>query len=362
MQPTDISLIRLINQQIVESKLKTAKEIVGWMGAVQAQDFNMVKWAIGIRLHNSTNTIIESAINAGEIIRTHLLRPTWHFVSANDIYWMLDLTGPHIKASMRFRDRELELTETVYAKSNSIFTKSLQGGKHLTREELVTELERANIATDDNRASHLLMRAELDGVICSGKIKNNRQSYALLSERVPKITTLNRDEALSQLALTYFTSHCPATLQDFIWWSGLSVADARHALEMVKPNFISETMNQQTYWLTHSFSIPKPDKDFVHLLPAFDEFIISYKDRTAVLPFENHNKAVSNNGIFKPIIVINGQVKGIWRRTIKKGKIILEIESFLELDETTNSQIEKASLSFENFMNKKIEIVQGIKL
>ncbi len=160
MNLTDIAKIRLISQQIAETKFKTVKDIVDWMGAMQAQDYAVAKWAIGVRLPNSTDQVIETAINNGEIIRTHLLRPTWHFVSADAIYWMLELTAPQIKASLKSRHKELELSETIFAKSNTIIEKALRGGKHLTREELMAELGKGKIATDDNRASHLLLRAE----------------------------------------------------------------------------------------------------------------------------------------------------------------------------------------------------------
>lgn len=357
MKQTDISNLRLINQQVITSKFKTAKEIVDWMGAMQAQDLNMAKWAIGVRLPNSTDKLIASAIDNGHIFRTHLLRPTWHFVSSDDICWMLELTAPQIKASMKSRDKELEITDIIYKKSNSTIEEALQGSNHLSREALVAELEQVNIATDNNRASHLLMRAELNGLICSGKIKNNKQTYALLRERVPITNSLTRDEALARLAQKYFTSHCPATLQDFVWWSGLGVTESRHALEMVKSNLVSEIIDQQTYWFTHSFAIPKLENDLVYLLPAFDEVIISYKDRTASLSFELNKKAVSNNGIFRPTILINGQVRGIWKRTIKKDKIILETEFFQQVSKETMNLVEIAANQYGDFMNKKVEMV-----
>ncbi len=356
MSPLHIPSLRLANQQITSSKFTTVKDIVSWMGAIQAQDFYMVRWALGIRIPDSTNESIEAAFNEGHILRTHLLRPTWHLVSSDDIYWMLNLNAPQIRASMRSRDRELGLTASVFEKSNSIFENALQGGKHLSREALLSHLENVNIATDSNRASHLLMHAELDGIICSGRIINNQQSYALLSARVPKTTILSREEAISSLAAKYFTSHGPATLYDFIWWSGLSVSEAKKALAMVKSNLVSETIDEQVYWFANTSAILTSDKDVVHLLPAYDEFLISYKDRTASLPFKNHSKAVSNNGIFKPIIVVNGQVVGIWRRTIKKDKIIMEIEPFQPQPKAITNLIMEAALRYGRFMDKKVEI------
>lgn len=357
----DIANIRLTSQQIAGTKFKTAKDMVGWMGAMQAQDYAMAKWAVGIRLSNSTEQVIQAAIDKGEIIRTHLLRPTWHLVSADDIYWMLELTVPQIKAALKSRHKELELSETIFTKSNKLIEKELTGGKHLTREELISKLEKTKIVTDNNRASHLLLRAELDGIVCSGATKGKTQTYALLAERVPKTKTLTRVEALAKLAQKYFSSHCPATLQDFVWWSGLSVKDARNALEMVKSDFISETIGSETYWLTHSFSKLKKDKTSVYLLPAFDEFIISYKDRGASLALVNNKKAISDNGIFRPVVVINGQVTGLWKRTIKKSKMIVEIEFLEPHNKTSKKLIEKAAEEFGHFWDKKIEVHHNIK-
>lgn len=355
MNFTDISYLRLINQQIITSKFENVKDTVGWMGAMQAQDYNMAKWAIGVRLPGFTDKAIESAIDEGEIIRMHLLRPTWHFVSSEDIYWMLDLTAPQIKNILKSRDKTLELDQNVYLKSNAIIENAMQGGKHLTREEIVAEIEKVGIATDNNRAYHLLLRAELDGIICSGKIKNNKQMYALLKDRVPKVKYLSREEALSLLAKRYFTSHGPATLQDFAWWSGLSLTDSKIGLEMAKSNLVSEIIDNKAYWFTDSYFIPKLANDSIYLLPAYDEFIISYRDRTASLPIEKNNKAVSNNGVFRPTIVINGQVAGIWKRTIKKEKIILETELFQPTNQAINRLLEEAVKPFENYMNKKVK-------
>jgi len=357
MTLTDISYSRLYSQQIAETKFKTAKEMVGWMGAMQAQDYAMVKWALGVRLPNSTDQLIESAIDKGEIIRTHLLRPTWHLVSADDIYWMLELSAPQIKAILKSRLRDLELTETVLSQTNTIIEKTLAGNNHLTREELAALFENAKIATNDNRLSHIMLQAEMEGIVCSGAIKNKKQTYALLPERVMKTKTLTREEALAKLAHRYFSSHAPATLQDFIWWSGLSVKDARNALEMIKPDFISETIDSETYWLTNSLSIPKKEKPAVYLLPAFDEFIISYRDRTASLVFENHKKAVSNNGIFRPVIVVNGQVTGLWKRTLKKDTVIIETDFFQPHDQTVIKLIEEKIKTFGSFLGKETSVI-----
>ena len=354
MNPTDIALLRLDRHQVAATKCGTAQEVVAWMGAMQAQDYAMAKWAVGVRLPGATDRTIEAAVGAGRIIRTHVLRPTWHFVSADDIYWMLELTAPHIKVGLKSRHKELGLDETVARKSNTVIVKALRGGKHLTREELAAELGKAKIPTDDNRASHLFMRAELDGIVCSGTTKGGKQTYALLEERVPKTKSVTQEEALAKLAHRYFVSHGPAALQDFVWWSGLPVRDARRALDMVKDRLSSETNQAQTLWFADGVSMT--GKKSVYLLPAFDEFIISYQDRSAALPFENHTKAVSNNGIFWPVVVVNGQVMGIWKRTIKKDTVTVETKFFQPPDKTIKGLIEKAAARYGDFLDKKTEI------
>jgi hypothetical protein len=353
----EISNIRLISQQIAAAKSDTAKEIVNWMGAMQAQDYAMSKWALGVRLPNTTDQIVENAIDNAEIIRTHLLRPTWHLVSSDDIYCFLELTSPRLKNTSKSRLKELELTEDILRKCYAIIEKELPNENHLTREELASLFGKAKIPTNDNRLSHIMFFAEMEGIVCSGATKGTKQTYALLSERVQKNCTLLKEESLAKLARKYFSSHCPASLQDFTWWSGLSVSDAKHALEMVKSEFISESVGLETYWLTNSFSIPKNETPTVHLLPAFDEFLISYKDRTASLLTENNKRTVSNNGIFYPIIVINGQVSGLWKRTIKKDTVTVEVKLFEPADPVIQHLINEKIETFGSFLGKEIKIV-----
>lgn len=353
MNLKDISRARLKNQHIAGSKFNRANEVVSWMGAMQAQDFNMALWALGVRTSNSSEKMIRSAINEAEIIRTHVLRPTWHFVSSNDINWMLDLSAPRIRTAMKSRDRELGLTENIFKKSRKILETVLSDDNHLTREEIISEFKRAKIPVDNNRASHLFVRAEIDQIICSGRLKGKKQTYALLSERVKQPTILKRDEALAELAKRYFTSHGPATLDDFNWWSGLIRSEAKQALEMAKPYFISETIGDKTYWFSDSNSYLKVDKNQLHLLPAFDEFLISYKDRSASIAEEDHKKAVSTNGIFRPVIVQDATVIGTWKRTINKEKVKLDIEFFNSANTSDNNRIEKIFSSYGEFIDKK---------
>ncbi|MDP4239393.1 MAG: winged helix DNA-binding domain-containing protein [Bacteroidota bacterium] len=354
MTLSEIATLRIRNQQIEGSEFQTVKELVSWMGAMQAQDFAMVKWAVGLRMPHSTEKIIDTAYNQGEIIRTHLMRPTWHLVAADDIYWMLELTAPRIKPLLKARDKQLELDELIYAKSNRMLEKVLANGQCLTREELVREYDRVHIRTDENRLSHLMLRAELDGVVCSGPLKATKLTYSLLCDRVPAGKVLTRDEALAELATRYFKSHSPATLRDFVWWSGLSVTDARKAMDMIR--FSSVAIGTDTYWLSNSFSNVPSGKPSIHLLPAYDEFLIGYTDRRAALATVHNKKAISENGIFRPVILVNGLVTGLWKRNTKKDMVKIETNHFQIHDEEILIAIDKESTRYGLFLNKKTEL------
>ncbi len=350
----EVAQWRLISQHVGGTELKTPAAVVSHMGAMQAQDFNMVKWAIGARLPGISEQKIEESFNSGEVIRTHLLRPTWHLVVPDDVSWLIELTAPRIKAVAKSRHTQLGIDNKLVATSNAAIEKALQGNRHLTREELMVELEGAGIKARNERLSHLMFCAELDGIVCSGEIRNKKQTYALLKERVPEIKKIDRDEALERLARKYFKSHYPASAPDFAWWSGLTLGDARRAIEMIRPGFNSEKIGEITYWFPDS-AIPLPAyKETVHLLPAFDEFIIAYTDRSASIVVEHHSKAVSTNGIFRPVVVINGLVKGIWKRTVKKDTVLIDLTLFHPVNKKEMRGIEKAAEKYGEYLGKKI--------
>jgi hypothetical protein len=353
---TDIAQSRLISQHIGGTELKTPAAVVSHMGAMQAQDFNMVKWAIGTRLPGVSEEQVEKSFNSGELIRTHLMRPTWHLIVPEDISWMLELTAPRIRSGARSRHKQLEIDDKLVVKSNTLIEKALNGNKHMTRDELMNVLENAGIKARNQRSSHLMFCAELDGIVCSGEIRNNEQTYALLRERVPELKRIDHDEALTRLARKYFTSHGPASVQDFKWWSGLSPGDCRRAIELIKSGFISDKSGEITYWFPDSTASVSWSAETVHLLPAFDEYIIAYKDRSASLVYEHHKKAVSNNGVFRPVVVINGLVKGIWKRTLKKDTALIQLSLFHRVNKKEMKGIEMAAERYGEFLRKKIAV------
>ncbi|MGE5124083.1 MAG: winged helix DNA-binding domain-containing protein [Acidobacteriaceae bacterium] len=353
-----IAISRLERQQLSGTEFTTPQEIVAWMGAMQAQDFGMAKWAIGARLPGSTDSLIEAAINLGKIIRTHVMRPTWHFVAAEDIYWMLDLTAANVKAAQSSRDRQLELTEEIYTRSNRKIENALGREGYLTRKELLRELQESGFAIDQNRSAHLLARAEAEKIICSGPIIKGKPSYALLSKMVPKKVNLSKEEALAMLARRYFSSHGPATLQDFSWWSGLAAADARHAIELVSGEINSESIDGRTYHTARNHKTGRPAGEKIHLLPTYDEYLVAYADRSASVDpkYNQHMNEISNRGMFWPIIVVNGQVEGIWKRSIKGDTIRINLFPFTDLNQAVISQVKQAAERYGSFFIKRVEV------
>lgn len=233
----EIASSRLIAQQIAFADFKEPSAVVAHLGAMQAQEFAMAKWAIGLRSPNLKETDIDIAFDSGQILRTHLLRPTWHFVTPGDIRWLLKLTAPRVNQADAFMYRQCSLDEATFKCSNDIIANSLQGGKHLTREELQTELGKSGIKADGFRLSYIMMRSELDSIICSGPRRGKQFTYALLEERVLPKKELTPPEALKELTLRYFTSRSPATIADFSYWSGLTIKDAKKGTDLSQSFF-----------------------------------------------------------------------------------------------------------------------------
>jgi hypothetical protein len=329
-----IAHMRLANQQIAGSALNDPVEVVRCLGAVQAQDFGAAKWAVGLRLPNADDASIEQAFNLGRILRTHVMRPTWHFVTPDDIRWMIDLTGPRVNKTLGPRYRRLGLDEEIFRKSREVMERELRDQALLTRDELVRGFLRSGINTDNLGIAHLLMRAELDGLICSGPRKGKQFTYALLDERAPGASRMSRDDALAELTRRYFTSHGPATIKDFVWWSGLKVRDAQAGLNLVGNELMREQFDGAQYWFTDGCAIERADANAVHLLPNFDEFIVGYTDRSAYWHESHEDADISrSNSLFNHTVIVDGRIAGTWTRTIKKTSVDVSVNLFHPLDE-----------------------------
>ena len=351
-----IAQLRLISQKLHKTTHSTPQEIVQHLGAMQAQDYAMAKWAVGSRC-DASEKAIEEAINSAQIIRTHILRPTWHFVSADDIYWMLDLSGPQVKRIVTSYVKKYGYNAKKLDQTNAAIQKILAGNNHLTREEIMQELSITKASGPDHLSGPIMMYAELDGLVCNGKMNGKQMTYALLEERVPKTQgRLTQEEGLIKLALRYFESHGPATLLDFSWWSGFSPTSCKNIINAIELQLNSITIEDQKYWFKNDISTEDDFRESIHFLPAFDEILISYKSREASILPEHQPKAFTNNGIFKPIILENSKVIGTWKRTIKKDHAKIETQFFNETENHKKAILFEAIKPFENYLGTKIQI------
>ncbi len=357
LQSRDIARLRLVNQQIAHTHFSQPEQLVQWMGCIQSQDFAGAKWAIGSRLNGITEVMIDRLFNEGKILRTHILRPTWHFVLPEDIDWIRRLTAPKIKAFNKVLYQKLGINERILTRSKDIIARALTGGQQRTREQLMQLLKKARINTDDIRSNFLMMDAELDGIICSGARQGKQFTYALLEERVPPQPQMSTEAAIAALAQRYFISRGPATLQDFAWWSGLTLSQAKAGIEMNQHQLASEVINGQAYWFSANLPIGSKPANAIHLLPAFDEYTVAYKDRSDVLKPAYH--AHCGNGIFKPVIVINGQITGIWKRTEKKKAVEITIQPCTTLSKQSQLQIRKTAQKYASFTGRELSGVEN---
>jgi hypothetical protein len=354
MTSLDIVHRRLFNQRLVGTAYEKPDEVVRWLGAVQAQEYAGAKWALALRMKGISDAALDQAFADGTILRTHVLRPTWHFVTPADIRWLLELTAPRVNAVNALYYRRLELDDALFAQSNAVLAKALQGGKQLTRSELASMLQRAGIITatgDRLRLTYLVMRAELDRVICSGALRGKQHTYALLDERAPQAEIFERDEALATLTRRYFTSHGPATLRDYTSWSGLSTSDARLGIEMVKSELVEEAIDGKAYWLSANTPTRKKASPIAHLLPAYDEYTVAYKDRSAILDPQYVERATYGIG---NVIVLDGQIVGTWKRTFEKDTVVVTLDAFTSLTEAENQAVAAAAQQYGAFLDMPV--------
>lgn len=354
----DIAQLRLHNQSIAQADATTPGAVVKQLGAVQAQDYLGALWALGLRTRQAVEADIEQAIANSELIRTWPMRGTLHFVAAGDVRWMLALLTPRIMARASRRHKQLELDEATFARSEALFAKALQDGQKLTRPEMMAVLEQGGISTQGQRGYHILGWAAQSGLICFGPRQGKQDTFVWLDDWVPEGKTLSRDEALAELAHRYFSGHGPATIHDFMWWSGLPAADARAGLAMVESQLSPEELDGQTYWFSSAEFASNVASPTAYLLPPFDEYLLGYKDRRVVLDPAHATKVVPGaNGMFKPIIVIDGRVVGIWKRTLRKNSVVIEPSPFSALNKAEERAFVEAAEQYGTFLKLPVAVM-----
>lgn len=350
----DLLRYRLSVQQLARHDFKQPEEVVSWLGAVQAQDYMGALWAIGMRTPASTEATIEQALADKKIVRTWPMRGTLHFVAAADVRWMLGLCTPKIIASQKARHKELELNEKVFTQSSKIFVKALSGNNCITRDGMYQLLEEHKISPSGQRGIHILLHLSQKGLLCFGPRTGKQQTFVLLDEWVPATKTPEREEALAKMTIRYFNSHGPATVQDFAWWAGFTLTDARLGITLAEKQLEQEILNGETYWYGTDTSAVRTIPKKVFLLPNYDEYIVAYKDRTALADMSGKKfKTILDNPIFKHTIIDNGQVIGNWRRTLQKEKVSMEIVSFGKLSVTQQAAIAATVKQYGRFLGKE---------
>lgn len=353
MNTSDLLNIRLYNQLLSSHNLKEPQEIVSYMGAMQSQALDLAKWAIGVRLENKTLKDVEEALNTGKVIRTHILRPTWHFVSAEDIHWMFDLSNPRLKPIYQSYARMRGVDEKFIYNTIPSLIKILEGNKHLTKQEITDNLAYQDIIINDiNVLNQVIHYAEMEGLVINGCQKGKQQSFTLFEEFVPRKQTLLKQEALERLARKYFISHSPATIHDFAWWSGLSLTECKQAVDFIKHDFVCETINGRVFWMKNDIKIPPTDNHSVLLLSPFDEFVVSYKDRSEIIEGIHYSKVMTKNGLFSPTVMLNGEIIGSWKKMTLKGATKVELSFFEKKNKKEQDLFKLEVKRVENFYSK----------
>lgn len=322
--------------------------------AVQSQDYAGAKWSVGQRTLNATDDAIDQAFNTGRVLRTHVLRPTWHFVTPDDIRWMLQLTASHVHALNGYYYRKLELDRALFRRGHQLLVKALEGGKHRTRGELAAALARGGITAGGPRLAYITMQAELEGLICSGPLRGKQHTYALLEERVPPAPVRARSEALAELALRFFTGHSPATLRHFAWWSGLPMADARAGLAMIRHR-LTARRDGPNEWLGNPSSAGARPRMAAYLLPEYDEALVGGKDFGAIDLTPAAGREPWKDAYLRPVIIA-GKRAGTWRRTMAPGRVLLETNLFATLKPAQSQALKAAALRYGRFLELPVSL------
>ena len=344
---------RIANQRLTASTLTDPAAVVRWLGAVQSQDYAGAKWGLALRARGLTERSIDDAFDQGRILRTHMMRPTWHFVSPADIRWIQSLTASRVHAANGSMYRMLELDTKTLARSRRIIERALTRHTEQTRPELQEALCRAGIPCQGHRLAYIVMHAELEQLICSGPRRGKQFTYALITRRAPRAPQLTRDEALRELTERYFASHGPATIRDYSWWSGLTMREAREGVESARPLLTSEKLLERTYWFTSPASSRPARPPVAYLLPNYDECLIAYKDRGSVV---ERSSGTHLNESFANHVLLGDRVGGSWRR-VEGPTPTIELHVHRRLSRTESRALSAAVRAYSAFADRSVRMV-----
>jgi hypothetical protein len=358
MSDPGIARRRLRNSRLTGTGFTSPAEAVGWHLAMQAQDYGPAKWSIGQRSKGLTDHDLDEALANGSIIRTHVLRPTWHFVARDDLRWLLALSGPRVQQGNAGRRRQLDLDEKTLSRCEAVIVSALEGDNRLTRNELAAALDDAGIDRSGQRMPYILAHCELEAVICSGGRSGKQQTYALVDERVPNGHRFDRDDALVELVRRYLTSHGPATVKDMSWWSGLTMADLRKALDVLGDEVRSETIDGIVLWSSASDDSPPPAARGAHLLQTYDELVVGYTEsRFLGDPGAEEARAAWGDRTFPSgVLLLNGRIGGHWRRTLERTQVAIDVHLYQEPKRGDTKALEAAAAALGRFVDLPVTL------
>jgi len=354
-QATPVAQARLLRQGIDAPQFDTPEDVLGWLLAMQAQDYLGALWAVGLRMREATEAAVERAVAERRIVRTWPMRGTLHFVTADDVRWLLALLAPRSIARDRLRlPRQHGLDDATIAHARKFTETLLAKEGALTREALYERWEAAGIGTAQQRGINLINRLAQEGVLCHGVRQGKLHTYVLLDDWVPAAESLPRDEALARLALRYLRSRGPATAQDLGWWSGLTVKDAQTAIASVAGELHAEAIDGTTYWWVGDEGGGAPLRS-LHLLPSFDEFLVAYADRSAALPRALNRNIVGINGLLSPCIVVDGRIVGRWSRRLSGAAVRVVPELLATPPRGIARELRREATRYAAFLGKALQ-------
>jgi hypothetical protein len=354
--PMDLVHHRFHTQHLAGQPLARPEDVVRLLVGVQSQDYAGAKWSLGQRVAGATDAALDRAFGEGRFLRTHVLRPTWHFVTPDDIRWLLRLTAPRVLAKCAYQYPSLELNRALFRRAHSLFERALRDGRYRTRTELGAILSRGGIAARGQRLAYIVAEAELTGLVCSGPLRGKQHTYALLEERAPRARTLEREEALGELTLRFFTGHAPATARHFAWWAGITLADARAGLALVEGRLTPVEQGGHTWWVGPGHGPPRREAATARLIPEYDEALLGYSDLFPPDPPRTLRKERWKVRWPRPVILGNRRA-GVWRRTIARGEALLEADLFTPLDSAGRRALEQAARRFGAFLEMPVRLV-----
>ena len=358
MTSDEIAAHRLHNQGLATAPFASAEAVVRWHVAMQSQEYAYAKWSIGERAAELNEAAVDRAVAEGSILRTHVLRPTWHFVAREDLRWLMELSGPRVRAFNAPYYLRMGMDDAYLARANDLLGRALEGGKQLTRRELAEVLRREGMAGDGQWLAYVMMRAELDLVVCSGAPRGKEQTYALFDERVPRAEPRDADESLAELTRRYFVTRGPATVKDYRWWSGLTAAQAKRGLDLVADGLERVEVDGRVYWLAPAEAPPREPSPTAHLLQAYDEYGIAYSESRGVMDRAGLSKVVTGRqATFMHALVVDGQLAGHWRRTASAKEMTVEVQPSRKLSTRERKAIERVVSRYGRFAGLRASLL-----